>query len=101
MYQYTKSLSRDERYGLISQIQRASLSIPLNIAEGYGKKSSTSEFKRFLVMSLGSCNEMSVLIEFCKDLGYLPIAEYEAYKGEYSEIGKMLNGLVSKWQSNI
>ena len=100
MYQKTKKLPTEERYGLISQIKRASLSIALNIAEGYGKKASDAEFKRYLQMSLGSCNEMTVLTEFCKDLSYFTDSEYRKISGAYDEIGKMLNGLVEKWNSS-
>ena len=98
MYQISKSLPEDEKFGMISQIRRASLSIPLNIAEGYGKKSSASEFKRYLTMSLGSCNEMAVLIEFCKDLCYIEISAYKPLKTAYEEIGKMLHVLIGKWR---
>ena len=98
MYQEVKKLPVEERYGLISQIKRASLSIPLNVAEGYGKKASTAEFKRFLQMSMGSCNEMTVLISFCKDLGYFEEEKCRQLTIAYDEIGKMLNVLITKWQ---
>ena len=98
MYKYTRELPTEERYGLTSQIKRASMSIPLNIAEGYGKKSSVNEFKRFLLMALGSCNEMNVLLDLCKDLGYLSQEKHKSYENEYQSIGKMLNVLIQRWQ---
>ena len=98
MYRYAKTLPEDERYGLTSQIKRASTSIPLNIAEGYGKKSSAAEFKRFLIMALGSCNEMAVLLDICKDLEYMEENRYLEFIGEYEVIGKMLNNLIAKWK---
>ena len=58
----TKRFPEREKYGMTSQMQRAGISVALNIAEGYAKKSSQEEFKRFLLMALGSANEMSVLI---------------------------------------
>ena len=88
----------EEKYGLISQIKRASTSIPLNIAEGYGKKSSVNEFKRFLLMALGSCNEMNVLLDLNKDLGYMCLDEYNLYVNEYQTIGKMLNMMIQNWK---
>ena len=97
MYEAANQLPEDERYGLISQIKRASTSIPLNIAEGYGKKQKIAEFKRFLLMSLGSCNEMAVLLDMCKDLGFMKALDHEMYEKEYEEIGKMLNKLISRW----
>ena len=98
MYEQTKVIPKDETYGIVSQIKRAGLSIPLNIAEGYGKKASEKEFKRYLQMAMGSCNEMSVLLEFTKDLGYLEDETYEKLVKEYDEIGRMLNVMITKWK---
>ena len=98
MYKYTRKLPTEEKYGLISQIKRASTSIPLNIAEDYGKKSSVNEFKRFLLMALWSCNEMNVLLDLCKDLEYMSFTNHKLYENEYQTIGKMLNALMQRWQ---
>ena len=62
-------LPQHEKYELGSQIRRAAFSISLNIAEGYGRNS-LNEFRRFLKMSLGSCNEAVVLIDAFLALGY-------------------------------
>ncbi len=97
VYKYAMSLPKEESYCLSSQMKRASMSIPLNIAEGYAKRESTAEFKRFLFMSLGSSSEMQVLLDMCKDLNFIEEKEYEFYKGEYDEISKMLRGLINKW----
>ena len=94
VYRLTKQFPETEKYGLISQIQRAGTSIPLNIAEGYAKKTSQEEFKRFLLIAIGSANEMSVLLEFSKDLGYITKEQYEKASKEYEEIGKMLNTFI-------
>ena len=94
IYRMTEKFPKEERYGLISQIQRAAVSIPLNIAEGYAKRESQAEFKRFLLMAIGSANEVSVLIDFAKDLKMLTVEAYEKARAEYQEIGKMLNGLI-------
>ena len=93
-YRLTKQFPETEKYGLASQMQRAATSIPLNIAEGYAKKSSQEEFKRFLLMAIGSANEMNVLLEFSKDLGYITKEQYEKASKEYEEIGKMLNTFI-------
>ena len=79
---------------MTDQMRRASISIPLNIAEGYAKRSSQEEFKRFLLMAIGSSNEMSVLIEYSKDLGYISEEQYVKASKEYDEIGRMLNSLI-------
>ena len=94
VYRMTKRFPEREKYGMTSQMQRAGISVALNIAEGYAKKSSQEEFKRFLLMALGSANEMSVLIDFSKDLGYITKEEYKKASREYEEIGKMLNKFI-------
>ena len=90
-----------ERYETGAQIRRASMSIPLNIAEGYGKKSSEIDFKRFLKMALGSCNEIQVLLEMSKDLNYITESEYKELSEKYDVLGKRINVLIQKWKSNL
>ena len=94
----TKAYPKDERYEIVSQIRRASLSIPLNIAEGYGKKQSAADFKRFLMMSLGSANEMQVLLDISCDLGYISEDQHKEYLERYDVLGKQLNTLIQRWQ---
>ena len=72
------------------------MSIPLNIAEGYGKKDSQAEINRYFRMALGSANEMLVLIDFSKDMGYMTAEKHEKAYGEYEEICKMLNAFIRK-----
>ena len=98
MYQLTKSYPRDELYGLISQIKRAATSIPLNVAEGYGKKENVDDFKRFLLMVIGSCNEMRVLMDLSARLGFITKEVHIKYEREYDEIGKMLTSLRQRWK---
>ena len=97
IHEITKSFPETERYDLTSQIRRASKSIPANIAEGYGRQSK-EEFKRFLKISLGSCNETQVHLEFCKDLGYINERIYKELSKENEEIGRMINSTISKWK---
>ena len=94
VYKLTKVFPQEEKYGIISQMQRAATSIPLNIAEGYAKRQSQEEFKRFLLMAVGSANEMSVLTDFSYDLGYISKEQYEKASREYEEIGKMLSSFI-------
>ena len=94
LYLQMHKLPKDETYGMISQIKRAATSIPLNIAEGYGKGVSGKELIRFLTMARGSCAEMEVLMNFCRDLGFLSETETENYIQRYEEVGKMLTGLI-------
>ena len=84
-------------YELVKQTKKASISIPLNIAEGYGKKDSVAEFKRFLRMSAGSVNEVEVLLEMLKDLEYIDYSTYEEYIAAYKVLGKRISVMLSKW----
>ena len=91
----TEGFPKEERYSITDQMKRASLSVTLNIAEGYAKRESQAEFKRFLMMSVGSANEMSVLIDFAKDLGYIGEERYMKAAREYDEISRMLNSFIA------
>ena len=96
VYEMAKGYPKEERYAMTDQIRRAALSIPLNIAEGYGKRSSQAEFRRFLLMAIGSSDEVNVLLDFAKDLGYICESEYSEKKKKYEEVGKMLNSLIHR-----
>ena len=98
LYQEVKAFPKEELFGLTSQIKRAATSIPLNIAEGYGKRRNPNEFKRFLLMAIGSCDEMKVLTNFSRDLGFMSSEKSEKYEQKYNEIGRMLNGLNKSWE---
>ena len=96
MYKIANQLPREETFGLVSQIKRASTSIALNIAEGYGKGVYGKELVRFLTMARGSCAEIEVLLNFCKDFGYITKDECERYENEYEIVGRMLTSLIKK-----
>ena len=91
IYRMTERFPKDEMYGMTSQIRRAATSIPLNIAEGYAKRESQAEFKRYLMMALGSSDEIQVLLSFAKDLEYIDLDTYRKSREVYKEIAKMLN----------
>ena len=87
-----------EQFALADQMRRASKSICANLAEGFGKQSgSTAEFKRFLMMAMGSADEMRVWVKYSEDLGYVSAKQAIAWRSEYQVIAKMLNGLHTKW----
>ena len=71
------------------------------IAEDYAKKESQAEFKRFLLMVMGSANEMNVLLSFSKDLGYISESQYKKASNEYEELGKMLSKFIQSIKQQI
>ena len=81
-----------------SQLRRAALSIILNIAEGYGRKDSTLEFQHFLRNSLGSANEVKVLLEISHDLALLTNETYQSLSERYEIVGKKLFRLRLSWK---
>ena len=85
---------RIEQFALADQVRRASKSICANLAEGFGRQQqSKPEFRRFLMMALGSADEMQVWTMYCRDLGYIGTDMAERWQGEYREIARMLSGL--------
>jgi four helix bundle protein len=86
-------------FALADQIRRASKSVCANIAEGFARqRASSPEFHRFLMMAIGSCDEMKVWISFCKDLGYVDELDANKYRDSYIKTARMLHGLRSKWK---
>ena len=98
IHQVTLRFPAFERGELGSQLRRASKSVAINIAEGYGRKRSAVDFKRFLGIALGSCDESSVLLDFAHDLKYLPDEAHAEFKRRYIEIGKGINKLIQVWR---
>jgi four helix bundle protein len=97
IYEKTKGFSKEEIFGLKLQIRRCAVSIPSNIAEGYGRQH-TLEYVRFLQIARGSLNELITQLEIAEKLGYLNDISIELR--ECDEIGKMLNSLINKLSSS-
>ena len=89
MYGLTKSFPADERFGLISQIRRAVVSVPANIAEGF-RRSKRPDKARFLNVAQGSLEEVRYYLILSRDLGYLPDGEQIA--SQIKEVGRLLEG---------
>ena len=92
IYQMTQHFPDCERFGLTSQFRRAAVSIPANIAEGYGKRSSADK-ARFFNIAQGSLNECRYYLRLAADLGY---AKTDTHFKQLNEIGKMLNSYTKK-----
>ena len=69
IYEITRTLPREEIYGLTSQLRRAAVSVPSNIAEGAGR--STTQFRNYLSVAIGSLNELATQLEILWRIGYL------------------------------
>jgi four helix bundle protein len=95
IYRLTRLFPADEAYGLTSQTRRSAVSIASNIAEGYGRRS-TSDYVRFLCIATGSLYELQTQIEIALNLRYLKRAEFVELYESSREIERMLSSLVRK-----
>lgn len=93
VYQTTASFPAQERYGLTSQLNRAALSIPTNIAEGCGRDTD-ADFARFLQIALGSASEVEYLLLFARDLKLIDHRTYDNHVQATIEIKRMLTALI-------
>jgi four helix bundle protein len=99
VYKLTKQFPKEELYGITSQIRRAVVSIPTNIAEGSGRQSS-KEFSRYLSIATGSASEVEYLIMLSKELAFINEHESDPLITEIDEIKKMLHSFQIKINSN-
>jgi four helix bundle protein len=76
-----------EQFELVKQLRRAARSIPANIVEGWAKRASAPEFKRYLLMSIGSCDECKLWLEMSRDEGYLSAAHGEQLSNRFNIVG--------------
>ena len=95
VYSITRLFPKEELYGLVSQIRRSAVSIPSNIAEGYGRYS-TNDYIRFLQIAIGSLYELQTQLEICLNLGYLLKDTFEKAYEQSREIERMLSSLIKK-----
>jgi len=95
IYLLTKQLPADEKFGLVSQMRRAAVSVPSNIAEGQARHT-TGEFIQFISHAEGSVAELDTQLTLCQDLGLLTQKEITAAANLLEELRRMLNGLRRK-----
>ncbi|RLC13309.1 MAG: four helix bundle protein [Deltaproteobacteria bacterium] len=93
IFRITKKFPREERYVLSYQMRKSALSIPSNIAEGYGRKT-RADYIRILYIAYGSACELDTQISLSGDLNYIQETELENIKKEISEVGIMLRALI-------
>ncbi len=95
VYDALKTFPPKEEYGLSSQMRRSSVSIPSNIAEGYGRNS-TLDYCRFLQIALGSAYELETQVELTHRLNYIDNETTQMLAAQLSEVGRMLNSMINK-----
>lgn len=94
VYRITASFPREEMYGLSSQLRRAAVSIPSNIAEGQGRRGA-AEFRHFLRQACGSLMEVETQILIAERLGYCSSEQANKLLETAAEVGRILNGLIA------
>ena len=97
IYSVSSKFPRYEQFGLTSQIRRASVSIPSNIAEGKRRKRRLV-YLNHLDIALGSQGEVEVQLEIAKRVGFLVSPDYDRIQAMVEEVGRMLNGLITAVQ---
>ncbi len=94
-YEITQKLPKEETYGLISQMRRAAVSIPSNIAEGF-RRFHNKEYKQFLYTASGSCAELETQATISRELNYITEKDEAALLKELDHIGRMISNLIKK-----
>jgi len=93
VYEATKAFPKEEQYGLVSQLRRASVSIAANIAEGY-ERQRRKEYRQFLAMSKGSLGEVETCLLLSKELQFLSAGGFSALESRRHEVVRLLTGLM-------
>jgi four helix bundle protein len=100
IYKHSNTFPTTEQYGLTSQLRRAAISVPSNIAEGYGRHS-TGDYLRFLQIANGSLYEIQTQIEIALNLDYLKKNEFDLLYSQSREIERMLSSLIQKIRASV
>jgi four helix bundle protein len=93
IYRVTKAFPPEERFGLTSQLRRAAVSVPSNIAEGYGR-GRPADYLRFLRTARGSLFEIETQLYIATELGFLGETQYQQLDSKLKECGRVLAGLI-------
>jgi four helix bundle protein len=100
VYALTKSFPQEEKFGIISQLNRAVVSIPTNIAEGWGRESSKN-YLQFLKIARGSVMETETLLVISKNLYFINDNQFSTITNDLEEVSKILQGLINSIQEKI
>ena len=104
VYKLTNDFSEDEKFGLISQLRRATVSVPSNIAEGYGR-GSTKSYIQFIKISRGSLYEVETQLLLAFKLGFIKNEKlYIEILGQITEMSKMISAFIKKleiWETSV
>lgn len=100
IYLMTRSLPKEELFGLASQMRRAAVSVPSNIAEGYARGTDKEKI-HFLRISSGAMSELETQLTLCLKLGYISQEEYNATSEKLVSVWKQLNALISVIKKSI
>lgn len=98
-YEVTKSFPKEELFGLTSQMRRAAVSVPANIAEGYRKRGKADKV-RYMNISEGSLDELNYYFILSKDLNYISQNQYEELNTKCTEVSKLLYAYAAAIRSN-
>ena len=99
IYTVTGPFPDTERFGLTSQMRRAAVSVPANIAEGC-VRSTDADFARFVHIAMGSASELEYLLLLARDLDYCPEAEYARLSARVEEVKRMLAALLARLKAD-
>jgi len=100
IYKLTKKFPDTEKFGLISQLNRASVSVPTNISEG-AARNTKKEFIQFLFISSGSLSEVDTLLTISSKLNFINENEFSEANIKMNRISSLLNGLIKKLKADI
>jgi four helix bundle protein len=95
----TRKFPGPEQLELARQLRRAVRSIPANIVEGWAKRASALEFKRYLQVAIGSCDECKLWLEMSRDEGFLAATECSVLENKMNVVGAMLKSLWKQWKN--
>jgi four helix bundle protein len=95
----SRMLPAYEQFELGKQLRRATRSIPVNVVEGWAKRESPQEFKRYLQIAIGSCEESKFWLEVSHDEGYVQQDQFAEFMNRFNLVGAMLRSLWKNWKS--